>query len=266
MSSADLTYTRPRAKRAEQAKAAKAKKQKLLLAGMGVVFVLLLVIQVPRTMRALSPAEPAVAPPPVAVPAPAPAEVLPAPPASPQARAQLDRIQRLYTAKDPFTRRPISGPSGSVGVRAAPAGARDPFASRVSGAPKQAVAVVEVPGVRDPFSPRAVEAPAPPPAPPAPPPVKEPLPVTAPARGYTIILASIPVRNGRGAAQQVAAAARARGVGNVGVVRSSDYSTLRPGYFAVHSQLFETRAEAQRAIGRARALGYPNAYVRPLGR
>jgi hypothetical protein len=265
MSSADLTYVRPRGKRAQQAQAAKARRQKLLLGGMGLVFVLLLVVQVPRTLRALSPAEPAVAPPPVAVPVPAPAEAVPAPPASPQARAQLDRIQTLYTAKDPFARRPIASPAESVGVRAAPAGARDPFAPRVGSAPSQAVAVIEVAGVRDPFAPPAAAAPAPP-APAPPPPAKEPLPVTAPARGYTIILVSVPVRSGRAVAQQAAAAARSRGVTEVGVVRSSDYSTLRPGYFAVHSQLFETRAEAQRAVGRARAQGYPKAYVRPLGR
>jgi hypothetical protein len=228
--------------------------------------VLLLAVQVPRTLRMLSPAEPAVVTPPAEVAVPVPVEAVPAPSAAPEVTAQIDRIQRLYTAKDPFARKAISGPAQNAGVRAAPAGALDPFVRRVAGGASEPVQVVEVSGVRDPFTPRAAEAPAPAPAPPPPPAVKEPLPVTAPARGYTIILASVPVANGRAAAQQVAAAARARGVAKVGVVRSSDYSTLRPGYFAVHSQLFETRAEAQRAVGQARAQGYPKAYVRPLGR
>lgn len=263
MSSAGLTYARGRAgKRAGLEQAAKAKRQKLILAGAGVLLVLVLVIQLPRLLGGGSSAETAVPPPAVAVPAPVTAQTAPAPATSAETRAQIERIQAQYTAKDPFSARPITAGAGGAGVRSAPAGTRDPFALRVGSAGQENVAVVEQAGVRDPFAQRAAA--PPPPVAPAPPP--QPTVTTSRLRGYTIILVSVPVRAGRPAAVQVAAAARSRGVAGVGVLRSSDYATLRPGYFAVYSSLFETRAEAQRAVGRARAQGYPKAYVRPLGR
>jgi eukaryotic-like serine/threonine-protein kinase len=213
-----------------------------------------------------SSAEPAVAPPQTATPVPAPAAAVPAPPAAaPGVEAQLQRIQSLYTPKDPFLRRAVgSSAEAPVGVRGAPAGARDPFVSRSIGTPEQAVGIASGAGVRDPFAPPVVPAPPVAPTPPAPAPAPAPAPTRL--RGYTIVIASVPVRSGERAAVDVAAAARARGVKGVGVLRSSEYATLRPGYFAVYSQVFETRAEAQRAVSEARSHGYPKAYVRPLGR
>ncbi len=107
--------------------------------------------------------------------------------------------------------------------------------------------------------------------PPAPPPVPRPQPRPLPrpgsqtetSGGYTVIVRSIPVSRGRGLAEAEARNVRRDGV-RVRVRVSSDYSTLRPGYYIVSMGIYRTYASARAARDAARARGYERAYARRL--
>ncbi len=126
-----------------------------------------------------------------------------------------------------------------------------------------------------------VTAPPAPPAPPAPKakprpaakPVPQPQPVqgtgstTWPARnGYTVVLASIPARaTGLADAETKAKQARARGLRFVGVLDSSRFASLHPGYYVVFAGIYDSLEEAQAAARKA-AGKFPNGYARQIAR
>jgi hypothetical protein len=78
--------------------------------------------------------------------------------------------------------------------------------------------------------------------------------------GYTLVLESIPQSHGRAAAVARARQAKQRGVKDVGVLPSSQYSSLHPGYFVVFAGIYGSQAEASAALGTVHARGYPDAY------
>ena len=78
--------------------------------------------------------------------------------------------------------------------------------------------------------------------------------------GYTDVLLSLPAAGGRAAAVARARQAKRDGLKQVGVLASSDYSSLHPGYFVVFSGVYETQAEATAALSAAHAKGFPSAY------
>jgi len=78
--------------------------------------------------------------------------------------------------------------------------------------------------------------------------------------GYTVILESLPTANGRPAALAKARQAKANGLKDVGVLVSSDYSSLHAGYYAIFSGIFRTQGEAAAAVAGAHAHGFPDAY------
>ena len=84
--------------------------------------------------------------------------------------------------------------------------------------------------------------------------------------GFTVILASIPESRGRGQAESRAARAEAAGLDEVGVLLSSQFGSLRAGYWVtftgVHGSLNAARAE----LPSARAAGFPTAYTRRVSR
>jgi hypothetical protein len=82
-------------------------------------------------------------------------------------------------------------------------------------------------------------------------------------RGWTIVLLSLPQSNGRPAANEQATRARQRGLRRVGVLDSSRYASLHPGYYVVFHGVFASEAEAASALQRARAV-FPNAYQREI--
>ncbi|MBA3348913.1 MAG: SPOR domain-containing protein, partial [Actinobacteria bacterium] len=83
-------------------------------------------------------------------------------------------------------------------------------------------------------------------------------------RGWTIVLLSIPQGDGgRAAAEARAAEARRKGLTDVGVLNSSRFASLHPGYYAVFTGVFDSEAEATSALPRARA-AFPLAYSRPV--
>ena len=78
--------------------------------------------------------------------------------------------------------------------------------------------------------------------------------------GYTNVLVSVPVQNGRASALQLARRAKRTGLRQVGVLVSSQYSSLHPDYFVVFQGVYDTQAEASAALGAAHAKGYTGAY------
>jgi septal ring-binding cell division protein DamX len=83
--------------------------------------------------------------------------------------------------------------------------------------------------------------------------------------GYTIVLASLPLGAGAGAARAKAFAALRKGLRQVGVLVSSSYPSLQPGYYVVFSGVYPSLAEAQSSLERAKA-SFPGAYARPIAR
>jgi hypothetical protein len=70
--------------------------------------------------------------------------------------------------------------------------------------------------------------------------------------GWTIVLASLPQTDGRQPAVKNAADARRAGLRAVGVLDSSQYASLHPGYWVVFTGVFGSEAEATSALETAR--------------
>jgi hypothetical protein len=82
-------------------------------------------------------------------------------------------------------------------------------------------------------------------------------------RGWIVILASIPTRNGRSAALSFARGAR-RSVGGVSVLNSSNRRPLRGGYWVVYKGPYSTLSAVSQRAGTIHAAGYRTAYIREL--
>jgi hypothetical protein len=89
--------------------------------------------------------------------------------------------------------------------------------------------------------------------------------VTWPAgrSGYTVVLASLPVARGLEAARAKAREALRARMPRVGVLESSRFSSLHPGYYVVFSGIHETFADAQRTLGRF-PQAFRTGYVRQI--
>ena len=70
--------------------------------------------------------------------------------------------------------------------------------------------------------------------------------------GWTIALASLPQTGGRASALARAKSARRKGLDEVGVLDSSRYASLHPGYWIVFSGVYASEAEATSALEDAR--------------
>ena len=80
---------------------------------------------------------------------------------------------------------------------------------------------------------------------------------------YTVVLASLPVSGGKASARQKALDALHSGLGpDVGVLASSDYSSLHPGYYVVFSGVYESQSEAQNHLSAARRAGFNTPYAK----
>jgi hypothetical protein len=80
--------------------------------------------------------------------------------------------------------------------------------------------------------------------------------------GYSIFLKSVPTSEGRSQADAAAARARSNGLTQVGVLNSSDFSSLNPGYWVTFTGIYDTESQANGALPNARSNGFPTAYVR----
>jgi hypothetical protein len=222
-------------RRAREAAAKERRKKLLAFTGLGLLLVVL-AIQVPKTLRMLQSESPL-----KTSSAAAPATSTPSQSSVSKTSGKRPRFLRTTRADDPFAaRRVVDGETrpGSVGGR------RDPFQRPSTATPRPAAPaprlprriIVGTPGSR---SPRV---------------------------GYTVVLASIPTSNSRASAVRFARTARARGVRNVGVLRSSAANRLRLGYWVVYSGMYGKSSGAQRAAAQVHARGYRTAYPRQLVR
>lgn len=82
--------------------------------------------------------------------------------------------------------------------------------------------------------------------------------------GFTVVLKSVPTSQGRGEADAAAQTARANGLPQVGVLNSSDFSSLTRGYYVAFSGIYDTEAQADAALPNARSKGFPTAYIREV--
>jgi hypothetical protein len=78
--------------------------------------------------------------------------------------------------------------------------------------------------------------------------------------GYTDVLESLPAAGGRAAAVARARQAKRGGLKDVGVLVSSQYSSLHPGYYVVFSGIYSSQAQASAGLTAAHAKGFPDAY------
>lgn len=69
---------------------------------------------------------------------------------------------------------------------------------------------------------------------------------------WTLVLVSVPKAEGRDKALAVAEAARSRGVTPAGVLDSSRFASLRPGYWMAYAGVFDSEAAANSALRRGR--------------
>ena len=237
-------------RRAARQAAAERRKRRLAVVGF-VVLVVLVAVQVPRTLRILngpqqqaarpsSPCEVA-AKPKGGQPAKAPRKT-----AAPRPKAV--RLAR-FAPRDPF----VQGGAGE------PPTATPVVRRRPTPAPPALDPVVPVKVVlaRDPFLPPGRAEPAP----------RDPLgPTPAPTSGthFTVVLASIPQRVGAGRANEALQRARRAGMAEAGLLNSSQYRHLRSGFFVVFNGDFPSYSRAEQARRQARANGFPGAYTRAL--
>jgi hypothetical protein len=84
--------------------------------------------------------------------------------------------------------------------------------------------------------------------------------------GYTVILESIPTSSGRSLAVARAREASRAGLPEVGVLESSRYSSLHPGYYVVFSGIYASSSQAERARSSAAGKGFRSAYTKPITR
>jgi hypothetical protein len=100
--------------------------------------------------------------------------------------------------------------------------------------------------------------------PPPPPPKNTVIPWPAGKAGWTIVLDSLPSTRDRAAAVVEAKQAIRLGMKKVGVLDSSEFSSLHPGYFVVFFGIYNSEADAQSAIIDAHQHGYRAAYARRI--
>jgi hypothetical protein len=101
-------------------------------------------------------------------------------------------------------------------------------------------------------------------APPPPPPTTGTLTEwPAGQNGWTVVLASLPQSSGRATAVREAREAIAAGLTEVGLLDSSQFSSLHPGYYVVFSGVYSTEQDAKNGFDTARGT-YPQAYTRQI--
>ena len=83
--------------------------------------------------------------------------------------------------------------------------------------------------------------------------------------GYTIVLASIPLDGGATEARKRAGDALAKGLPEVGILVSSRFSSLHPGYYVVFSGVYGSLGDAQGGLS-AVSSKFRQAYTREISR
>jgi hypothetical protein len=84
--------------------------------------------------------------------------------------------------------------------------------------------------------------------------------------GWTIVLVSYPKTNGRPAARATASKAARAKLPQVGILDSSSFASLQPGYLVVFTGIYGTKDDADAAVATARQAGFGGAYSRQIAR
>jgi hypothetical protein len=84
--------------------------------------------------------------------------------------------------------------------------------------------------------------------------------------GWTIVLFSYPLTGGTAAPDATATRAAHGGLPQVGVLDSSQFSSLHPGYYVVFSGIYSSVGEAETALRTVHATGFASAYTRQIAR
>jgi cell division septation protein DedD len=100
--------------------------------------------------------------------------------------------------------------------------------------------------------------------PPPPPPPAKPKDWPTGQSGWTVVLQSLPSTNGRAFALAQARAALHAGVPDVGILDSSKFTSLHPGYYVLFSGIFHSFDDANAGVTAARSHGFPRAYPRRI--
>lgn len=222
---------------------AKERRQKLMVAGLGVLLLLLLAFQLPKLLSRGGGSSHSAAP----------ARVVPTAPtvvadSTAVTSTKAYRAALKQAPHDVFIVKQLSG-DNTLGAVATPAGLHDPFAK-----PHSAQAAI---------------------APPTQKPVtSSPLPGTivvgtpgankVTVQGWIVILASIPTAQGADAANAFAAQARKAGFGTVSVLNSSNRKPLRGGYWVVYTGPYNTLAQVSTFADTIHSSGFKTAYIRQL--
>ncbi len=82
--------------------------------------------------------------------------------------------------------------------------------------------------------------------------------------GWTVVLVSYPKAAGRPAADLTAAKAVQKKLSEVGVLDSSLYASLQPGYFVVFTGIYPSQSQAEAAVATAHSAGFGAAYSRQI--
>jgi hypothetical protein len=254
---AEVVGYRSRKRKDEAKRAAKAKKEKILLAVCGVVLLGLVAVEGPKTLKKLhgsSGAAPA-----AVAPSPSAAQATGSPTAGATAKAADLQATKHLASKDPFVAQlgaqaaaaqeasPVTGPA----VRASHFVKKDPFVQQVTFAAPTTSSAAPAPDTPTGTAGSTTGKPANAKA-------------ASKSGNYIVMVASIPISDGRAVARAAAATARSHGVARVKIVDSSDYPTLRTGFYAVYSGPYPTLGELLPALEQVRGKGYASAYTRRL--
>jgi hypothetical protein len=82
--------------------------------------------------------------------------------------------------------------------------------------------------------------------------------------GWTVVLASLPTANGRQFALAQARAAEHSGLQAVGIIDSSKFASLHPGYYVLFSGVYTSLDDANTAATTAQSRGYRRASSRRI--
>jgi cell division septation protein DedD len=82
--------------------------------------------------------------------------------------------------------------------------------------------------------------------------------------GWTVVLGSLPTANGRAFALAQARAAEHSGLQAVGIIDSSQYASLHPGYYVLFTGVYTSFDDANTAATTAQSRGYRRAYPRRI--
>ena len=167
----------------------------------------------------------------------------------------------------------IIGGTAAVLIADSGRGGANPLVATHPGQPREPVTPPQTATVALPTVPRGTPTTGPPKVPTTPPPATQTPPASggltawpANRNGYTVVLESIPARAGRSFAVARARAALHAGLAQVGVLDSSSYSSLHPGYYVVFSGIYATSSQADAAALADQGKGFGSAYSRQITR